>query len=182
MNDAPRTRLPKNRDFASPFSLTLTALQMHSKFAAHVESLETSLQRLLTMPPVKPDQLLSDVPPAGVYLISEGERHIYVGRSNNLRRRMRRHGRPGATHRQAALAFRIAREATGNLKATYKTKGSRADLMADPKFSAAFARAKERIRQMDLRFVGESEPTRQALLEIYVAVVLGTPYNDFDTH
>ena len=35
---------------------------------------------------------------------------------------------------------------------------------------------------MDLRFVDEADPIRQALLEIYVAVVLGTPYNDFDTH
>ena len=35
---------------------------------------------------------------------------------------------------------------------------------------------------MELRFVEESEPLRQTLLEIYVAVVLKTPYNDFDTH
>lgn len=155
---------------------------MDPKFAAHTESLDASLQRLLAMPPVKPDHLPPEVPPAGVYLISDGQRHIYVGRSNNLGRRMRRHGRPGATHRQAALAFRLAREATGNVKASYKTKGSRSDLMADPKFNASFSRAKERIRHMDLRFVAEANPTRQALLEIYVAVALDTPYNDFDTH
>jgi hypothetical protein len=35
---------------------------------------------------------------------------------------------------------------------------------------------------MDLRFVEESDPTRQALLEIYVAVTLKTPFNDFDNH
>jgi len=155
---------------------------MHPNFATHAQSLDASLQRLLAMPPAKPDRLPPDVPRAGVYLISEGKRHIYVGRSNNLRRRMQRHGRPGATHRQAALAFRMAREETGNVKASYKTKGSRADLMADPKFKAAFSGAKERIRLMDLRFVAEADPTRQALLEIYVAVALDTPYNDFDTH
>ena len=134
------------------------------------------------MPPVKADHLPSEIPSAGVYLISDGRHNIYVGRSNNLRRRMRRHGRPSATHRQTGLAFRMARKATGNVKASYNTKGSRADLVKDPEFQAAFTRAKERIRRMDLRYVAEPDPTRQALLEIYVAVVLDTPYNDFDTH
>jgi hypothetical protein len=35
---------------------------------------------------------------------------------------------------------------------------------------------------MNLRFVEENDPVRQALLEIYVAVTLNTPYNDFDNH
>lgn len=83
----------------------------------------------------------------------------------------------------AAFAFRLARETTGNLKATYKKgEGSRSALMGDEKFVAAFDSAKARTRRMSLRFVEENEPVRQALLEIYVAVVLGTPYNDFDNH
>jgi hypothetical protein len=35
---------------------------------------------------------------------------------------------------------------------------------------------------MEIRFVEETHPVRQALLEIYVATVLETPYNDFDNH
>jgi len=35
---------------------------------------------------------------------------------------------------------------------------------------------------MDVRYVEETDPLRQALLEIYVSIVLKTPYNDFDTH
>jgi hypothetical protein len=35
---------------------------------------------------------------------------------------------------------------------------------------------------MDVRFVEEPDPICQALLEIYSAVALQTPYNDFDTH
>ena len=54
--------------------------------------------------------------------------------------------------------------------------------MENPEFVAAFDSAKARIRNMDLRFVEETDPVRQALLEIYVAEVLGTPYNDFDNH
>lgn len=82
----------------------------------------------------------------------------------------------------AAFAFRLAREATGQTRATYKKEGSRPALMKDPAFVAAFHAAKARIRQMDVRFVEERDPVRQAILEVYVAVVLNTPYNDFDTH
>jgi hypothetical protein len=68
-------------------------------------------------------------------------------------------------------------------KATYRVgEGSRAGLMLDPAFAAAFTAAKERIRKMEYRFVEETDQDRQALLEIYCAVVLETPYNDFGTH
>jgi hypothetical protein len=54
--------------------------------------------------------------------------------------------------------------------------------MADPAFVLTFQEAKERIRNMEYRYVEEKDQNRQALLEIYCAVVLGTPYNDFGTH
>ena len=41
-------------------------------------------------------------------------------RSNGLGGRYGRHCRPGATYRQAAFAFQLAREATGHTKATYR--------------------------------------------------------------
>ena len=34
---------------------------------------------------------------------------------------------------------------------------------------------------MEYRYVEEADKNRQALLAIYCAVVLGTPYNDFGT-
>ena len=123
-----------------------------------------------------------EVPAAGIYLISEGRRHLYVGRSNSIRRRLSNHCRPSASHNMAVLAFRLAREATGRDKATYKPAGSRADLMNDPAFARAFEAAKTRIRGMNVRVVAEDDPVRQAILEVYVAVALATPYNDFDTH
>jgi hypothetical protein len=66
--------------------------------------------------------------------------------------------------------------------ATYNRAGSRAALSADPDFAAVFDAAKRRVATMNIRSVEETTPTRQALLEIYVATVLGTQYNDFDTH
>jgi hypothetical protein len=76
----------------------------------------------------------------------------------------------------------MARKTTGKIRASYAKSGSRADLLQDVVFASAFEVAKRRIASMDLRFVEESDPTRQALLEIYAATVLKTPYNDFDNH
>ncbi len=157
-------------------------MNLHPSFVHVVESLQPSFEKLLAQSPMRPVKLPPGLPGAGVYLFTEGGRHLYVGRSNNLRRRMQRHGSVGATYKQAAFAFRLAREQTGKLKATYKTEGSRAHLMEDPEFALAFSNAKRRICEMDLRFVEESDPLRQAVLEMYVAVALGTPYNDFDNH
>ena len=156
---------------------------MDSKFVSHVESLRPKLETLLTMPPVKPTHLPPRMPKAGVYVLSEAGRHLYVGRSNDIRGRIGRHSRPGATHRMAAFAFRLAREATGNLRASYKKgEGSRAGLMENPVFVGAFTSAKARICRMELRYVEEADPVRQTLLEVYVAVVLDAKYNDFDNH
>jgi hypothetical protein len=156
---------------------------MDSQFISYIEALKPKLIYLLGMTPVTPESLPGLMPERGIYLLSEGEHHLYVGRSNNIRHRIARHSSPSATYRMAAFAFRLAREVTGNQKATYKKgKGSRASLMENPMFVDAFSSAKERIRKMNLRFVEEMDPVQQALLEIYVAVVLGTPYNDFDNH
>ncbi len=154
---------------------------MPDLFQRHIDSLPSALQRLLEMPATKCDVLTHQIPKRGVYLFSEGIRTLYVGRSNRLRARIRNHGNPCATHRQAAFAIRLAREQTKKFR-TFTRKGSISELMLDSAFVAAFTIAKERISAMDVRFVEESDPVRQCLLEIYVAVTLNTPYNDFDNH
>src|SRR5262249_55670039 len=115
-------------------------------------------------------------------LFSERREDLYVGRTNNLRRRLQMHCRPNATHLVAAFAFRLARHATGTTKASYAPAGSRAALLREPAFLKAFQVAKARIARMDVRFVGEDDPTCQCLLEIYAAVIFGTAFNDFDNH
>lgn len=155
---------------------------LHPRFAAHVASLECSFRRMMAMEPVTYVALPRRIPVSGIYVFSECDRHLYVGRSRNLRRRFGRHCLPGSTHRAAAFAFRLAREMTGQIAPSYRSEGSRAELAVDPAFRRAFEEAKERIRAMHVRFVSEPEPIRQALLEIYAAVVLETPSNGFDTH
>jgi len=85
---------------------------MDKKFAALVETLAPKLVELLA-PPLTNGALPRDIPECGVYLFTENDRHLYVGRSNDLRGRYGRHCRPGATDRQAAFAFQLARGATG---------------------------------------------------------------------
>jgi predicted GIY-YIG superfamily endonuclease len=132
------------------------------------------------MSPVKISALPKQLPNECVYLFSEGDQHLYVGRTNHFRNRMRQHSIPASQHNQAVFAFRLARLATGRTEVAYATAGGRVALAAEPEFAIAFSAAKARVRQMDLRFVEEGNPLRQALLEIYVAVVLNTPHNSFE--
>ncbi|MBZ5533554.1 MAG: GIY-YIG nuclease family protein [Acidobacteriia bacterium] len=156
---------------------------MDPLFAPYIESLHSKLQELIAAAPITPLNVPRSTCKKGVYLLSEGDQDHYVGRSNHIRKRLSRHCSPGATHRMAAFAFRLAREKTGNIKATYKKgHGSRSALMEDPTFLAAFEEAKDRIAKMSVRYVEETDPIKQALLEIYVAVVRRTRYNDFDNH
>lgn len=155
---------------------------MDQRFRQLVESLDDSFQRLMSMEPVKITALPSKMSAAGVYLFSEEGRHLYVGRSDRLRARLQEHSRPSSPHSRAPFAFRLAREATGRTQATYDINGSRSELAKDPAFSERFREEKERVRRMEIRFVEERDPLRQALLEIYVAVALRTPYNVFETH
>lgn len=155
---------------------------MDPKFAALVVSLEPKLQALIQMSPVSAARLPRVMPSHGIYLFSDGTRHLYVGRSNNIRRRIGLHCRPGSQHNQATFAFRMTRLQTGNSGPTYTTLGSRQELVKDAVFGQTFTSCKATIRGFDLRFVEEHDPTRQALLEIYVATVLETPFNDFDNH
>jgi len=153
---------------------------MDDRFARVVETLAPKLEILLAMRPHRYGQLPLNMPEKGVYLFSEGDQHLYIGRSNVLRKRYHRHFK---SHKSAAFAFLLARKETGRLKASYKKDESNRDgLMRDATFANAFASAKLRMRDMDYRYVEEQDQVCQALLEIYCAVVLQTPFNDFGTH
>jgi hypothetical protein len=153
-------------------------------FAAMIEKLQPSLERVMAMVPVTIATLppVGTMPKSGIYWLSEGSASIYVGRSRRIRERLQEHVRPSSGHNQASFAFLLAREMTGRLDATYKAVGSRANLLTEVPFGAAFSQAKERIRRMDLRFVEETHPVCQCLLEVYVATVVKARYNDFDSH
>ena len=125
-------------------------------------------------------KLPRNMPMSGIYLLSENGRPLYVGRTNNLRKRLQYHMRNN--HNQATFAFLLARHQTGNLKASYKPKGSRQDLLSDPTFRAAFDDARQRIRNMQVQFVEERDPIKQTILEVFSAFKTKAKYNNFDNH
>jgi predicted GIY-YIG superfamily endonuclease len=155
---------------------------MDKKFIQHIESLKPALQRLIAMKPVHVTALPGETPRSAVYLFSEESRHLYVGRTDRLKGRLQEHCRPSSHHNSAAFAFRLAREVTEQLAASYLQERSRRSLAEEPAFGQEFVRAKEKVRRMEVRWVEEVDPVKQALLEIYAAVVLETPYNDFRNH
>ncbi len=155
---------------------------MNAEFKSYVESLEPSFQRLIAMIPVSVATLPLDLPQSGVYLFSEGDDHLYAGRTDRMRQRLQEHCRPASPQNAASFAFRLAQEITGIRTIKYSPDGSRTKLERHPGFQPEFTRQKQRIRTMDLRYVPEPDPMRQALLEMYVAVSLKTKHNDFENH
>lgn len=143
---------------------------MHQKFAALADSLHPSFERLIECKPhVGRVRLPVGVPKCGVYLFSEGDDHLYVGRTDRLRDRHREHW--SGRNNDAPFAFKLARHATSNL-----AKGglTRKQLSLDPIFSAAFKAARDRIAAMQFRWVEEADPNRQCLLK-YMPQSFSTP-------
>ena len=135
-------------------------------------------RRLMEMEPISSADL-RDCNYACVYVFSEAEEHLYVGRSRRVRERILQHSRPSS--QDAPFAFRLAREKAGMMKPSYQKIGSRQYLRTHPQFKAAFLEAKERIRKMKVRCVHVDDATTQALLEIYTSTVLDARYNEFKT-
>ena len=151
-----------------------------NEFDQAVSDVKKKYSDLLASPKHRMDNLPKNMPLAGIYLLSEHGKALYVGRTNKLRNRLQYHTRNN--HNQATFAFLLAREKTGKTKASYRKAGSRADLLTQPNFRSAFDAARQRIKEMDVQFVEETDPIRQALLEICTAVWVRARYNDFDNH
>lgn len=155
---------------------------MSDRFKEIIETLEEKFHELLESTPVKYENLPKNMPKRGIYLLTDVKEHLYVGRSNNIRQRLTNHVRASSKHNQATFAFRISRKVTGKEKASYTLKDSRVDLENDPLFNKEFAKAKLKIKNMDIRYIEVNDPIHQALLEVYIATELQTPYNDFENH
>ncbi len=62
------------------------------------------------MSPVKMSAIPKQLPEKCVYLFSEGDQTLYVGRTRRLRQRLRQHSVVGAQHNQAVFAYRLDEE------------------------------------------------------------------------
>lgn len=154
--------------------------------------------------PVFLDELLSSpvygrgggkVPPPrehGVYLFSENDQHLYVGRCgvteralrkgrghSNFRTRLAGHTRPSSGHNQATFAWRLALESAEVRLAGLS--GSRSEIAGDSQFAVLFADAKRRVSAMEFRVVSITKDFDSYVFEPYAALMLGTPYNSWAT-
>ena len=152
------------------------------KFTKLIEDFPNKLTTLVKSPSYKYDQLLKKkLPERGIYLFSQGTKHLYVGRTQkNILKRIQAHVRKGV--KDSPFAFKLAREKTGNIKADYNGDKKRKHLLNDKSFSTAYNQSKNEIKEMDIRFIEVTDPCEQTLFEVYVHMVLETKYNDFDTH
>jgi len=136
------------------------------------------------MSPRKYGELPRDMSTCGVYLFTENGKHLYVGRSNDLRGRYGRHCRPGATERQAAFAFQLAREKPpgASFAPTSRTNTAGRRLPTCRNFMPRSWQQRSEFGTWSTVLLRRPTRISQALLEIYCSVVLQTPYNDFKTH
>ena len=113
----------------------------------------------------------------GIYVFFEGEMPMYVGRvgptsKQPMRTRITQH-RNGPP-RTAPLPTWMARRRLGQNDITAK------QIAEDHR--SIFDQMQERVRAMNVFVVEIEDCTIQAIFEIYSALVLQTPFNDFCTH
>ena len=124
------------------------------------------------MEPFRLDTRPSPVPKelAGVYVLYEAGRALYVGRGRDIRKRLANHRSSSVT--AASLAVKMARIAA-KTPTTYKPPRKAANLVKTNRtFEVEFKRATARILGMHVRYVDTNyrdDDVRQALLEIYAA-------------
>lgn len=116
----------------------------------------------------------------GIYLLIDEDGVVqHVGRTRNLRQRLRAHRT--ANHNSASFAFKRARRELG-IAASYTKANSRAALQADETFGACFRRHVTAVSNMTVRFLNVTEPIDQYMLELYAVLELKMPLDEFDTH
>ena len=155
---------------------------MNERFKKLTDRMPLRLQALLEQPLIAIDDIgITQVPQKGVYVFFEGNKPIYVGRSNRLKKRLKEHSQRSSDHYSATLAFRIAKQNTLTLPKKEK-KQTNEQLMKNRDFVEEFEAAKDRIARTKIRFIGIEGQIEQAMFEIYAALALNTRYNDFGTH
>jgi hypothetical protein len=153
-------------------------LKNKNNFTHVIKEIKLKFKKLINCEQYSFSNHAKNSPKGGVYLLIEGKKNLYVGRTKRIiTDRIKNH----IYGNDCPFAFRIARKQTGYNKAAYKGKYTRKKLLHIKNFRIAYKKAKERIRKMKYKFVALSNPTKQALLEIYVSYILKTPYNDFKT-
>lgn len=120
------------------------------------------------------------LPDRGVYVFYDGEKALYVGRSNQIWKRIGTHGREGASQEQASFAFRLLAK-NYNLTVGHGTGANRSQVAK--RYAAEFREQKRRVRSMTVRAVAVTDDTKSYFFEAYAILALGTTeFNKFEPH
>ena len=137
--------------------------------------MEPLLHRLQASPQLTRNKLQC-IPDKGVYVFYEEGKPIYVGRSNNMRNRIKGHVAPNAG---ATFAFKLLREKL-DIQADYSQENSKTALLN--LYPKEFREQIDIVRNMTFRVVEIEDQRVQYIFEVYAILALGTTrYNTFDT-
>jgi len=118
----------------------------------------------------------------GIYVFFKDEDPIYVGRANNIKKRIHGHTRPSSGHNSANFAFNLAKmELAEKLQ---ETKLGRKKLMEDPEFLEKFTSFKADLHASKIKCLEVKNDVIQTMFEPYLAIKLKTyPINNtFENH
>lgn len=151
---------------------------------AHIQAVIAGLPRQLEALEACAPRLRSELPPGSkmpaIYLLSDEQGHQYVGRTRDLRRRLADHMNPANDRYSATFAFRRALKEAEDQGMDVDQR--RAVIERDPVFQGIFAAQKLRVAAMQVRYLEVPDDIEQAILEVYAAERLATPWNVFRTH
>jgi hypothetical protein len=169
-----------NPSVSSPLFIESANEELEPTFSNLWDSANACLNSLKLMQEIDFANALKVAPEKpGVYVLFENNKPTYVGRARKLRSRLK--GHVSGTAQASTFAFVLARNVTGK-KPSYKTKGSRADLLKnDPVFKAEFDKSIAQIRNMKIKYLEIENDNLQYFFEFYCAIELQTPHNKFRT-
>jgi len=116
----------------------------------------------------------------GVYVFYDDDKVKYVGKTDNLERRLKEHASENAKNNNAGFAFKLARlEWDENKNNKSNRKFTRRELEEMELFKPHFDEAKKAVRKMQMKYVEIDNPYHQYLFEFWLAVKLKAEHNHF---
>ncbi|QUD88357.1 GIY-YIG nuclease family protein [Phenylobacterium montanum] len=149
------------------------------RFVRALDVLQAQAAELVSQPGRHFGAFSEQGPQQGVYLFSEGDDHLFVGRTSRLYQRLMNHCRGSAHTNRSALKLKVML-ADSRFSVPVSRKTGWEDIFKDQGFGVAFEAAKTRINKMQIRFVEERDSLNRYLLEAYCAVAFDARYSDID--
>jgi GIY-YIG catalytic domain len=118
---------------------------------------------------------------SGIYVFYEKKKPIYVGRANNIKKRIQWHTRKSSSSESASFAFNLSKLEFGK-KSTITKK--RKELMAITEFLEIFEKHKLNLSLLQFKCIEIKNDILQSMFETYLALKLKTyPINNtFENH